>query len=533
MKKKIISICLVIALLLSLVACNKDNSHDRVQSDLIEQYEHFNDAKFNKKLKKIEPLIEKGNKKALALYDELFAEVKRCFDCVNLSMINFDIDYTDEYWSVEYEYSNIVYNGLRNSFLTVAHNLTQSALAGDFKTHVNNESLYQFYENYVPLSDELIALQNQEDELVTEYMGLDYSSDDFYDKAELIFIDLLAIRNKLADGLGYDNYMDYMDTHKYYRDYDTEGLKTFYQAVKDMNYESLEVAIQIIRMSAVEYDVDGAQSMIDLKRAIQGISSIIDSAYDYLDTHSLYWFDNSEHNNNTGYTIPFVSTYTPFIFNNLLGVPMDLYYQAHEMGHFVNYLNCPNEIYIFRDGCYDVLEIQSQALELLCMDNIVEILNVQDSPYQFRELISCLSAVIEGCLYDEWQRAIYGDPDITAEEINDLFNQLAYEYGLNPDKEDISYEWKDVVHNFTDPGYYVSYGTSMFAALQLYETSLEDRDLAIQQYTDIVLMDAVKNGYEYAMEKANMVMFTNYASTLAILNSICSQILSGVHSIIN
>jgi len=89
--------------------------------------------------------------------------------------------------------------------------------------------------------------------------------------------------------------------------------------------------------------------------------------------------------------------------------------------------------------------------------------------------------------------------------------------------------WRDVIHNFTDPGYYISYATSMYAAIQLYNTSKVDRALAIEQYNEILKLDSIKYGYKYAIENAGMVMFNDYDQTLTILNNACDEIINSVN----
>lgn len=70
---------------------------------------------------------------------------------------------------------------------------------------------------------------------------------------------------------------------------------------------------------------------------------------------------------------------------------------------------------------------------------------------------------------------------MSLDEINNTFKDVMYDYGWK-DWEGysaIQYDWMYVPHNFDSPMYHVSYGTSAFAALQIWAKSINNYNKAV------------------------------------------------------
>lgn len=92
-------------------------------------------------------------------------------------------------------------------------------------------------------------------------------------------------------------------------------------------------------------------------------------------------------------------------------------------------------------------------------------------------------------MYDEFQTAVYADPDMTLQEVNRLFKSISEEYGCVYDEgEEESCFWVEIPHTFQSPMYYISYAASALSALDLWLISLEDRDKAVDIYLELAAM---------------------------------------------
>mgnify|MGYP000223011106 CR=1 FL=1 len=70
--------------------------------------------------------------------------------------------------------------------------------------------------------------------------------------------------------------------------------------------------------------------------------------------------------------------------------------------------------------------------------------------------MNLVDSVLQGCAEDEFQQAVFEDPDMPLDEMNLLHAQIYQDYMGYP----LVYEWVDIHHHFETPFYYVSYATS-------------------------------------------------------------------------
>ncbi len=107
------------------------------------------------------------------------------------------------------------------------------------------------------------------------------------------------------------------------------------------------------------------------------------------------------------------------------------------------------------------------------------------------QMINALNSLINGCLYDEFQRYVYSHDVGSVEELNEIYRELSRSYGIGDDYYyvDLGYVWIDVHHNFEAPMYYISYATSIVPALQILDLSMRNREEAIRVYNAVVNSD--------------------------------------------
>ena len=138
----------------------------------------------------------------------------------------------------------------------------------------------------------------------------------------------------------------------------------------------------------------------------------------------------------------------------------------------------------------------------------VAVLSMKGEGVEANDLfLGVLNSVLSGCMYDEFQREVYEDPDMTLEEINDLAEVLAYEYGLDGTGCE-AFDWVDVSHTFDMPCYYISYATSALSALDIWRQSLEDWDGAVDRYMQVTAVDS-SMGYLETVKQCGLMDFTD------------------------
>ncbi len=164
----------------------------------------------------------------------------------------------------------------------------------------------------------------------------------------------------------------------------------------------------------------------------------------------------------------------------------DLETAIHEFGHHYasTYAHTPA---IKATLNLDIAEVQSQGMEILFTQFYDDIYGEYADVMEMCLLIDLLSAVISGFLVGEFEYTMLRDRDsLNVDDIIEGFNDIMEDF--NPD-----IEFYYIPHIFEQPGYYISYGTSALAALDL----LSDPDTALDRYEAFARVDSNDHGNKF------------------------------------
>lgn len=347
--------------------------------------------------------------------------------------------------------------------------------------------------DYEQMTDEEKALAEEESALVQEYDSLmveeDISDSETYEKICEIYEELIAVRNQLKDCEGYDTYMEYAYENIYNRDYSIDDIMTYREYVKTyisplitsyMDQLDYKALMKLYRMDAPDEDA----LLSTMETYIPMIHEELLGSFSYFKDCHLYDIAASDSKMEMGFTTMLYSYGLPFIFNSPYEDFSDYFTMFHEFGHFNAAFHSPTHV-LCEANALDVSEIQSQGLELLFLHHAGDVFgeNVAETVIDY-QIICMLESIIDGCLYDEFMEITFDNPDYTADELSDLFDELLKEYGFS-DWGLKGTDWIRVSHTFENPFYYISYSTSAMAALEIYAQSLEDMENGITTYMKI------------------------------------------------
>ncbi len=393
---------------------------------------------------------------------------------------------------------------------------------------------------YDPMTDEEEALYAREEELVqayetamsqeftVRYRGREWTADDLYYDTSLsnekywkllteiekqenaaagpIFLELVQVRDRIAKAYGYDNYVDYAYESVYTRDYTPEDMEKVCRQVRE---ELVPLYDRITDLAGEDiYALDdlpastGEEILSALQPCMDDLDADLGEVFSFLRENHLYDVDAAPHKNVTGYTIPLPAYGSAFIFDSPYGDYRDWSTLIHEFGHFFEtYHATANDLWA--DFSIDVGEVHSQGLEVLFTAYSDDLFAGYGKGYTWSTLLNMVDSVLEGCMYDEFQARIYRDPDMTLDEMNELFGELSLAYGYPDRGDDRAYFWVEIPHTFQQPMYYVSYATSALSAIDLYLQSLEDREGAVETYLDLCYL-SMTLPYREAMEEVGL-----------------------------
>lgn len=297
-----------------------------------------------------------------------------------------------------------------------------------------------------------------------------------------ILLKLIKVDNEIAKLHGYDTYVDYAYDN-FYRDYSPAEAKQYIANVKEL-VPSLYAQLYKKNIAAtallINYTYkDEATLLQTIEKGFITKYPQLKPAYDYMLQYNLYDIENRANKSTGAFTTYFNYLDQPFIFINYSLPYETVLTLIHEFGHYYSYYEIG-----MNNGGLDLDETYSQAMELLAFDAYDAIFQDEklSEAAQIYVLSALLSSVIQGCLYDEFLQTVYQKPDITVQEMNQIYEELAKTYKFEVDGR----SWSKITHNFQTPFYYMSYSVSAVVALEIWLKDLEEAHSGMEIYSDLI-----------------------------------------------
>ena len=205
----------------------------------------------------------------------------------------------------------------------------------------------------------------------------------------------------------------------------------------------------------------------------------------------------------------------------------DFITMTHEFGHYADYYFSPAPDVLSAVSDYDLNEIHSNGLQALFTSFYGDIFGSEADAAAFLNLSDLLENVIDGCMYDEFQRRVFKESDsLTPERVNEIYLDICLDYGLYEpyDLPDYDAGWVYIGHLFLSPSYYISYAASGFAALQIWDMAQEDFDAAVRAYMTVLRAGAYENGYFTVLAQSGLRDFTEEDAVEDVLSLVLDHL---------
>ena len=508
-------------------------------------YEHYDPAAMEQAMADFEQAcsVEGREEEVLRLYDAIVDEYDRLATLAYMAQLKYDADVSDGQAAAEQAYTTDIYSEMGDKAAACLKKGLNSSYREALADKMGIEHV-PYIEYYRENSVELTELNRKEQELLREYDKLaagdftveledgqwSYSrlerepdlDDGHYAEIEYAlvreknrvlgskFLELVQVRRQIAELKGYDNYAQYSFEAVYGRDYtlqDAEGLcsdvKTsivplnndiWYTDVAQESYDSLD----LLEESSTE-DI-----LACVGRAVRSVNPELGEIFLYMQDNELYDIRSGEDGQDrvdNSYTVGLPSYGDAFIFINRDHTFTDYQSLIHEFGHFSSYYyNSVPEL--FQGYSVDVCEVQSQGLEMLANQYAGDMFGEGAEAFEFETVTDMLYVIIMSCMLQEFEEAVYMNPDMSLEDMNRTFKEIQdsyYGWYYDVYDEGVCYDWVDVSHLFYSPLYYMGYGTSALSALDLWTMSKDDWDGAVDTYMGLLKegLDAPYRGTMY------------------------------------
>ena len=446
-----------------------------------------------------------------ALHSELYDMVEYVISQQQLAMVAYYCDMDNTELEETYSYMMDYQDNAVAQFYTLSQPFYDSCYRDFYYYGMTEEEIMAFlFDSNAISNPEYTALKERNNAIEVEFLALSSSEQ----KARLpeLYAEFVDNNNKMAELMGYDNYLEYSYENVRSRDY------TYQEAAQLAEYAKTYLAPVLVKLYQAWSGFSGVPE--DVRALFQ--AQLSDSFFGSLSGNTLVndYIDLMEFNSDPDRIISFSDEFNKLMSDGNMfrgdyegafvttiaseKLPIayfgkgyqDCFTVVHEFGHYMNEVYS-GEIYADSDysQSYDLLEMHSQGNELLYLCYLEEYSDYsQDALAMIRTyaLVNMLYAAIAGFTIDSLEQAIYldqytgygaeeimADGTITADEYNELYNNICIDFGV---QELLGGYWQYGM-TITSPCYYVSYSVSAISVLQLYEVAkTEGFDTAKEQY---------------------------------------------------
>lgn len=514
-KRRILAILLVVVMLLSASGCSllfgvirgidgqlpngRTDNRDKIVEFSELEYERPDIDEMSDLADDVRKLVDKGkvNDKLIGAYEEFYDAYAHYITMSNLALIRSNLDTSDEYYADEDAWCSSQSGEVERILDDLLRYCAESDIADELDEEYFDGYLAENYgdDSSGEYTDEIVELYEQESELQTRYYELSTEMsevsirdtdkwDEFNAEAAEIYIDLIKVHRQLADEFGYESYYE-MAYEDFGRDYSAEDTEDYVNAIKKYMVPLYKAAIEDGSLYD-RYDIGTMRpqrSFKTVKNCVSDMNDTLAEIMEFMSEYEMYDVSSSSDKFEGSYTTYLYDVDSPYMLVSPSCDKSDILTIVHEFGHFCDMYSNYNAGYSL-----DTSEMMSQGLEylLLCY------LDDEDLAEELREykLLDDLSLyAMQGC-YSEFEHRAYALPDeeLTVENINALFLEVAEEYGLTDMyyPEYLNYIWIQIFHLFEYPFYVISYCISDSAAFNIYMEELSDSGSGLDIYMEIV-----------------------------------------------
>jgi hypothetical protein len=455
-----------------------------------------------------------GNREALiADIDVLMNDADKASEALAYANISYYSDWNNEALEDEYDSCYETFYVTSEMLLYAFSNCYKYDEYSDlFKDYIYEDYLDYYTDRSMSLK-RLEGYSKVDCEVMDEYLDAYYDilySEDMDDdemslKAAEVYLDVLA-------GYQTDSFYD-----AYNRDFTPEDVLSLKDTVlSEMNDASdalLTAFWSIEEANDVLYDPVQFDNPFETIAEYGGkISAEIGESAQYLLDNERYTLTDGDNCYTGSFTtdLPLENDALIYVYNS------DDYYNlltpVHEFGHFYSSFYDDTPTYLMENNI-DIAEIQSQGMEMLFWNLYDEIYGEQAEAMRIVKVFDMIDSVSSGFAVGEFEYTVLENlDDMTPEKVVSTFDEIMGKYGY----ELYLYE---IPHIFEQPGYYISYGVSALAALDIWVAALDDYDEAVEMYNKISRIPINSGEYQFnsALEECGFadVLDEKYIEILA------------------
>ena len=362
------------------------------------------------------------------------------------------------------------------------------------------------------------------------------------EKLDVLFDELIELRQKIAKNAGYRNYRDYMFDALGRFDYTATDCYSFHTAIEQeivpiiTSFEEKrkeKLGLENYKAWDTSVDANGKESL----NPFEGGDILTDKSIECFNRLRPYFgeclstmkemkhLDLESKNGKApgGFMYPLYEIGVPFIYMNAVGSQRDVVTMVHEGGHAVHsFLSRDLSMTEFKSTPSEVAELASMSMELLSMKHWdVFYDNEEDLKRAKREQ---LEKALEGLPWiaaiDKFQHWIY-TTDHTAEQRREQWMEISSELGnrvvnWEGQEDSLANQWQKQLHLYEVPFYYIEYGMAQLGAIAMWREYILKGEVALDNYTKALKLGYTKSiGEIYETAGIQFDFSANYVKELS------------------
>lgn len=465
---------------------------------------------------------------------------------VSLVEIRHTVDTKDAYYTKEQEYLDTVLPELENDYEKINRALLESSFLEELKHRLPETFFLQKEMDLKAFDPIIIEDMQEENRLMTKYQALIASAEipfdgEIYNLSSLevktnssdrqvrkralqaywnwfeqheeevaqIFDQMIKVRTRMAQKLGYDNFiaLGYARMHRY--DYNQEDVAKYRRQVlkdvvplcsalykrqqKRLGYDTLHAwdeKVEFLQGNPTP-KYDRAALVKRAQKMYHELSKETGVFFDFMVEHELLDLDSKPGKAAGGYCTFMPDYKSPFIFANFNQTQHDAEVLTHEAGHAYQIYESRD---IYPSDCvwptYESCEIHSMSMEFFTHPWMQSFFEEDVNRYYYSHMAGSLKFLPYGVLVDHFQHEVYTHPEMSHKERMDTWRRLEKEYLPHKNYEEVEILerggwWMRQAHIFMSPFYYIDYTLAQVCAMQFW-ARMENKDpKAFEDYQHI------------------------------------------------
>lgn len=511
-------------------------------------YQHMDALSLQKQLSELAEQIQQA--KTIKQVQDCIKKVDtiRCFVATQVSLVEIrhTVDTKDAYYTKEQEYLDTVLPELEKDYEKINRALLESSFLEELKHRLPETFFLQKEMDLKAFDPIIIEDMQEENRLMTKYQALIASAEipfdgEIYNLSSLevktnssdrivrkralqaywnwfeqheeevaqIFDQMIKVRTRMAQKLGYDNFiaLGYARMHRY--DYDQEDVAKYRRQVlkdvvplcsalykrqqKRLGYDTLHAwdeKVEFLQGNPTP-KYDRAELVKRAQKMYHELSKETGVFFDFMVEHELLDLDSKPGKAAGGYCTFMPDYKSPFIFANFNQTQHDAEVLTHEAGHAYQIYESRD---IYPSDCvwptYESCEIHSMSMEFFTHPWMQSFFEEDVNRYYYSHMAGSLKFLPYGVLVDHFQHEVYAHPEMSHKERMDTWRRLEKEYLPHKNYEEVEILerggwWMRQAHIFMSPFYYIDYTLAQVCAMQFW-ARMENKDpKAFEDYQHI------------------------------------------------